>query len=98
MMLPKALIRWAGFVAVCFAGGLPAGCAKQVAPTPPGLGDVPPSDLPALTNLRTAIHGDSVAIEFDPADGAKDYRVYVAPNPADVLDGGKAIRNAIYRR
>ena len=59
---------------------------------------MPPSDLPALTNLRAAINGDSVAIEFDPVDGAKDYCVDVAPNSADVLDGGKAIRNAIYRR
>src|SRR5262249_4342472 len=94
------LFRWAGILAVCFAGGLPAGCAKQVSPTPPtppGLGDVPPSDVPALTNVRATINGDSVAIKFDPGDGAQDYRVYAAPKSSDILDGGRAIRNAIYR-
>ena len=57
----------------------------------------PDGGLPLLTNLTTVVHGDSVRISFDDVDGAKDYRVYLLPDPASVLNGGTAIKNAIYR-
>jgi hypothetical protein len=56
--------------------------------------------LPELTNVTAAEREDSVGIDFDPVEGAIDYRVY--PLPADgnfVLnsDGSITVPNAIYR-
>lgn len=56
--------------------------------------------LPELTNVRLRMVGDAANIEFDPWDGAVDYRVY--PLPADDAidvhdDGSIVIADAIYR-
>ena len=56
--------------------------------------------LPTLTNVCVVQREDSVGIEFDPVDGAVDYRVYPLPAPGDVTvnpDGTVTIPNAIYR-
>ena len=79
-----------------------ASCAKQqalVGPSP----DRPPQDrpplgpVPELLNVQAPVRGAGVTITFDPVDGAQDYRVYLSPSASDVIDGGTAIRNAIYR-
>jgi hypothetical protein len=56
--------------------------------------------LPELTNVIATEREDSVGIDFDPVDGAIDYRVYPLPSPGDVTvnaDGSLTIKNAIYR-
>jgi hypothetical protein len=56
--------------------------------------------LPALTNVVATERDDSVGIEFDPVDGAVDYRVYALPNDQDISvngDGSVTVRNAVYR-
>jgi hypothetical protein len=56
--------------------------------------------LPALTNVTATEREDSVGIDFDPFDGAIDYRVYPLPNDSDITvdpDGSLAVHNAIYR-
>jgi hypothetical protein len=56
--------------------------------------------LPALTNVVGTLREDSVGIDFDPVDGAQDYRVYVLPKDADITgfsDGTLTVKNAIYR-
>jgi hypothetical protein len=64
----------------------------------------PPStalpSLPALTNVFGLEREDSVGIDFDPVDGAVDYRVYPLPNDSDVTanaDRSVTIKNAVYR-
>ena len=65
-------------------------------------GQVPDVGLPALpqlTNVTATEREDSVGIDFDPVDGAKDYRVYVLPDAKDLKvnsDGSLAIKNAVY--
>jgi hypothetical protein len=57
-------------------------------------------DLPPLTNVVATERDDSVGIDFDPFDGAVDYRVYPLPDPSDVRvnpDGSLRVRNALYR-
>ena len=80
-------------LAACtIVAGLAGACHKQGLPPPP------PSSLPQLVNVKTTVHGDSATIVFDPVAGAKDYRVYLAPNAADLVTGGvPAIKNATYR-
>lgn len=56
--------------------------------------------LPPLTNVIATVREDSAGIDFDPFDGAVDYRVYVLPDASDVTvnaDGSLAIKNAVYR-
>jgi hypothetical protein len=56
--------------------------------------------LPALTNVVGTLREDSVGINFDPVDGATDYRVYALPNDSDITgysDGTLTVKNAIYR-
>jgi hypothetical protein len=65
-----------------------------------GPGDTGLPALPELTNVIAIEREDSVGIDFDPFDGAIDYRVYPLPNPGDVTvnaDGSLTIKNAIYR-
>ncbi len=59
-----------------------------------------------LTNVRAWVHNDNALITFDPVDGARDYRVYLAPVLPDGgvdtsaipgADGGTAMPNATYR-
>ncbi|HEX4384528.1 MAG TPA: hypothetical protein VH083_16315 [Myxococcales bacterium] len=42
----------------------------------------PPSDLPAMTNVQSAVRVDNVSVSFDPVDGAVDYRIYPVPTGA----------------
>jgi hypothetical protein len=42
----------------------------------------PPSDLPAMTNVQSAVRTDNVSVTFDPVDGAVDYRIYPVPTGA----------------
>jgi len=56
--------------------------------------------LASLTNVTATLREDSVGIDFDPFDGAIDYRVYPLPNDEDITvnpDGSVSVRNAIYR-
>jgi hypothetical protein len=57
-------------------------------------------ELPRIDNVRVAQRGDTSVIDFEPVEGALDYRVYPLPDPKDVLvgeHGELAIKNAIYR-
>jgi hypothetical protein len=77
----------------CAEGGFTCGSGGCILP-----GVLP--DLPAFTNVRTTVSGSSVEIEFDPIDGARDYRVYAFPSASDVTaeaDGHLTVRNATYR-
>lgn len=56
--------------------------------------------LPALTNVTANAIGDNVSLQFDPIDGALDYRVYELPADSDVShdsDGHVTVKNATYR-
>jgi hypothetical protein len=65
---------------------------------PPDSG-LPP--LPSLSHVQALVRGNSARITFDPYPDATDYRVYVLPQPGDVLlDASGAmvgVRNATYR-
>jgi hypothetical protein len=53
-----------------------------------------------LTNVVATLREDSVGIDFDPVDGAVDYRVYLLPDMSDVTvnsDSSLTIKNATYR-
>jgi hypothetical protein len=57
-------------------------------------------DLPRIDNVRVIQHGDTSIVEFEPIDGALDYRVYPMPKPEDVMvgqNGEVAVKNAVYR-
>jgi hypothetical protein len=58
-------------------------------------------ELPPIANVRATIRRDTAVVEFEPVDGARDYRIYPLPNPDDVLldESGAlgGVRNAIYR-
>jgi hypothetical protein len=56
--------------------------------------------LPRIDNVRVAQRGDTAIIDFEPVEGALDYRIYPMPKPEDVLIGEKGevvVKNAIYR-
>ncbi len=56
--------------------------------------------LPALGHVTGSVLGDAVKLQFDPVDGAKDYRVYVLPADGDITvesDGHVSAKSAIYR-
>jgi hypothetical protein len=56
--------------------------------------------LPQLTNVTATLREDSVGIDFDPLDGAIDYRVYPLPSDGDITvnaNGSVTVHNAIYR-
>ncbi len=79
------------------------GCAKQAALVQMPPTERPPQErpplplLPELLNVQTTVRGTGASITFDPVDGALDYRVYLAPKASDLIDGGPAVRNGIYR-
>jgi len=53
-----------------------------------------------MTNVVVTQREDSVGIDFDPVDGAADYRVYVLPADGEILsnpDNSITISNAVYR-
>ena len=57
-------------------------------------------DLPEIGNVRAFVRNDSLELEFDSVDDARDYRVYHFPDPADVTvdgDGVATVRDALYR-
>lgn len=65
-----------------------------------GPGNTALPSLPQLTNVVATEREDSVGIDFDPVDGAIDYRVYPLPDPSSVTvnaDGSLTIPNTIYR-
>jgi hypothetical protein len=56
--------------------------------------------LPSIRGVRANVTHDSVAISFEPVDGARDYRVYELPTDAQVMpgaDGHLNVRDATYR-
>jgi hypothetical protein len=56
--------------------------------------------LPALTSVVATQREDSVGIDFDPVEGAIDYRVYPLPADGSIAvnsDGSTTVTNAIYR-
>jgi hypothetical protein len=56
--------------------------------------------LPTLTNLTGILREDSVAMDFDPVEGAKDYRIFPLPKDGDVsVDSGGlvVVQGATYR-
>jgi len=58
------------------------------------------AQLPPIDNVAGVVREDSVGLDFDPVDGAKDYRIYPLPKDADITnfsDGGLVVKNAIYR-
>lgn len=60
----------------------------------------PLTELPRIVNVVPTIHADTAIVDFSPFDGAKDYRIYELPDPADVLvgpNGEVAVKNAVYR-
>jgi hypothetical protein len=64
------------------------------------IGDSGLPDLPPLTNVVALQREDSVGIDFDPVEGAVDYRVYPLPSADQIInngDGSLTIKNAIYR-
>ncbi len=66
---------------------------------PPGVTTMLPP-LPAMTNVVATERDDSVGIDFDPVNGAVDYRVYPLPSDQDITmnsDGSVTVKNAIYR-
>ena len=86
------------------SGGSSGGGSEPGLPVVPGEPDtsvqtaLPP--LPTMVNVRASAIDDSVGIEFDPIEGAKDYRVYVLPADGDVSSdstGHLTIKNAVYR-
>jgi hypothetical protein len=56
-------------------------------------------ELDPIDNVRVTLHGDTAIVEFEPVAGARDYRIYPLPDPADVsvMDGRPVVANAIYR-
>jgi hypothetical protein len=71
----------------CVAGG----CLCPTCPLP---------GLPEIQNVRLTMHGDTAIIDFEPVDGALDYRVYPLPAAgAWQLDdsGALVVPDAIYR-
>jgi hypothetical protein len=65
----------------------------------PGVATVLPALGTGLTNIVGTVMDDSVAITFDPVDGALDYRVYPLPADADIdtKSDPPVIHNATYR-
>jgi len=58
------------------------------------------AELPPIDNVRVNVTGDTAIVEFEPVDGALDYRIYPLPPPDSVsidADGRPVIENAIYR-
>ena len=57
-------------------------------------------ELPRIDNVRVTQRGDTAIIDFEPVEGALDYRIYPLPDPDDVLvgeQGEQVIKDAIYR-
>jgi hypothetical protein len=99
-LLVQSLVALAIFPAcvapVDLGGG---GGSGSVTTSPPGAKALP--GVPAtLTNVVAKVHGDAVGIDFDPVDGAVDYRVYPLPAASDVTVGADlrvTVHDAIYR-
>jgi hypothetical protein len=69
-----------------------------------GVTTAPPStvlpQIAGLTNVVAQQREDSVGVDFDPVEGAVDYRVYPLPNDSDVTahaDKSVTVKNAVYR-
>lgn len=58
----------------------------------------PLSALPEIAAVRGRVRGSGIELEFEPVDGARDYRVYRLPDAAAVSEsGGLHVQDAIYR-
>jgi hypothetical protein len=87
------------------ASSVPSDASSSLAPSATGgqLDGSPSTSLPplpTLTNVVVTSREDSVGIDFDPVDGAVDYRVYALPVDGDVTvhpDMSLTIKNALYR-
>lgn len=55
--------------------------------------------LPELARVEGLVRGEGVALQFEPVDGARDYRVYALPtaDAVSVADGELHIQAATYR-
>ncbi|HWB74142.1 MAG TPA: hypothetical protein VG755_04285 [Nannocystaceae bacterium] len=55
--------------------------------------------LPELARVQGIVRGTGVALQFEPVDGARDYRVYALPSADAVseVDGEVHVENATYR-
>ncbi len=56
--------------------------------------------LPELTNVVVSQRNDSVGVDFDPVDGAQDYRIYPLPDDSAIVenaDGSVTVQGATYR-
>ena len=107
-LLATRALSAAALVAGCAGGG--TNSSKPAQPIPIGTGMTTTADgivvttalpkLPQLTNVVGTLREDSVGVNFDPVDGATDYRIYVLPDDADITaysDGTLTVKNAIYR-
>ena len=91
--------------AMTSAGGDgPEGGSAPPGNVPPRMGQVdavfPKADvLPKLTNVVVGAREDSVTVDFDPVDGATDYRIFVLPEADTVsVDSGLVVvKDATYR-
>jgi hypothetical protein len=62
--------------------------------------DTPLPPVAGMTGVRVTTRGDTAIVEFDPVDGARDYRIYTLPAASDVkvgTDGVVSVTNAVYR-
>jgi len=58
------------------------------------------SVLPRIDNVHVTMHGDTAIVEFEPVEGALDYRIFAYPDSGNILvgaNGEQAVKNAIYR-
>jgi hypothetical protein len=103
----RGLLCVAALTAGCAGGGH---ISKPAVPIPIGSSNTVTADgttvtttlpkLPQLTNVIGTLREDSVGVNFDPVDGAKDYRIYALPDDGDITaysDGSLTVKNAIYR-
>src|SRR5206468_1841109 len=78
-----ALIAPSACVVPVDLGGATSGVGGEAPPQQTAL----PPVATAFTNVVPTVWGDSVGIDFDPVDGAVDYRVYPLPTDGDVTVG-----------
>ena len=82
----------AGWLGLCLVLALGGGDGDGDIDEPPIVGEgqtnVALPELPPIQNVRVRTTGDNVVIEFEPVDDARDYRIYVSPDMANVTVGG----------
>jgi hypothetical protein len=86
-------------------GGSGGGGGDQIKPIPSVPGEPCNSvdsalpEKPCMVNVSVRVSGNAADVQFDPVDGAVDYRVYELPDDADITATGDnlSVKNAIYR-